>query len=539
MSFSIALAQSNFMVGHISGNVARITGLHGIAATAKADLLVVSEMAVTGYPPEDLVLRKGFQEASMRAVEELAALTARGPAMLLGGLWCEGDALHNTAFLLDGGAILHRQHKRHLPNYGVFDEKRVFVKGEMPVPVEWHGVKLGLLICEDMWAPDVAAHLKSHGAELLISINASPFEMGKARVRREVAQARVRETGLPLLYVNQVGGQDELVFDGRGFALSRRGEVRARMRAFEEDFALVCLRAGEQGLEPEAGDIQPVLGEEETIYRAMALGLRDFVDKNGFRGAVLGMSGGIDSALTAAVAADALGPERVRLVLMPSPFTSAESTEDAKECADRLGLRMDTIAITPGMEAFHAMLDGALEGRLKDVTAENIQPRLRGAILMAISNNEGLMLLTTGNKSEMSVGYATLYGDMCGGYSVVKDVYKTTVYRLARWRNGIGDVIPGRILTKAPTAELKHGQTDQDTLPPYDLLDAILLRLVEGQLSTEEVAQEGYDKATVERVARMLYFAEYKRRQSPPGVKLTGMSFGRDRRYPITSGWRK
>ncbi len=538
MSFTLALAQSNFMVGHIPGNIARMTGLHEIAAVAKADLVVFSEMAITGYPPEDLVLRKGFQKAAQAAVEQLAALTRNGPAILAGGLWCEGDALYNTIFLMEGGKLIHRQYKRHLPNYGVFDEKRVFVPGQMPEPVLWRGVKLGLLVCEDMWSPDIAAHLKHKGAELLISVNASPFEMGKMHTRKQIARERVSETGLPLVYVNQIGGQDELVFDGRSFVLSSQGDIRARMRAFAEDFALVHFSKEANGLEPAKGEIQPSYGEEETIYRTMILGLRDFVEKNGFKGVVLGMSGGIDSALSAAVAVDALGPERVRLIMMPSPYTSRDSFEDADACAKRLGLKIDTVPIEPAMNTFHAMLQDAFSEELKPVTGENIQPRLRGAILMAISNNEGLMLLTTGNKSEMSVGYATLYGDMCGGYSVIKDVYKTTVYKLARWRNTQSDVIPERILTKAPTAELKPGQTDQDTLPPYDLLDAILLRLIEEQLSVAEVVAQGYDRDTVERVARMLYFAEYKRRQSPPGVKITGMSFGRDRRYPITSGWR-
>jgi NAD+ synthase len=328
------------------------------------------------------------------------------------------------------------------------------------------------------------------------------------------------------------------VFDGRSFVLSASGEVTSRLEAFREDFAAISLMQNGDMLTPKPGQVVPVLGDEETIYRAMVLGLQDFVRKNGFSGVVLGMSGGIDSALSAAVAADALGSANVRLIMMPSPYTSQESIEDAAECAKRLGIRLDTVPISPAMDAFHGMLDNEISGALKDVTAQNIQPRLRGAILMAVSNNEMLMLLTTGNKSEMSVGYATLYGDMCGGYSVLKDVYKTTVYKLARWRNQQAEVIPQRILTKAPTAELKFGQTDQDSLPPYEVLDAILHCLVEEQLSVDEAISKGHDPATVKRVAQMLYAAEYKRRQSPPGVKITGMSFGRDRRYPIVNGWR-
>jgi NAD+ synthase len=539
MTLNIALVQSNFTVGHIAGNVARIAALYDIAVTAKADLVVFSEMAITGYPPEDLVLRKGFQKAAKEAVDELARLTVKGAAILVGGLSCEGSVLHNTVYLLEGGRVTHQQHKHHLPNYGVFDEKRVFAKGPIPDPVEWRGVKLGILVCEDMWEADVAKHLKDKGAQMLISVNASPYEMSKAGQRKQMAQARVQETSLPLLYVNQYGGQDELVFDGRSFVLSSEGELCLRLRAFEEDLALSQWEKSGARLSCAQRIIALPQSDEETIYRAMVLGLQDFVRKNGFQGVVLGMSGGIDSALSAAVAVDALGSRQVRTVMLPSPFTSAESSEDATECAKRLGVRLDTISIEPAMRAFDAMLAPMFDGKPLGVTAENIQPRLRAAVLMAISNKEGLMLLTTGNKSEMSVGYTTLYGDMCGGYSVLKDIYKTTIYKVAVWRNKQGEVIPQRIFTKAPSAELKPGQRDQDTLPPYELLDAILLRLVEEQRSVDEVVAQGYEREVVERVASMLYGAEYKRRQAPPGVKITGMSFGRDRRYPIASGWRK
>jgi NAD+ synthase len=538
MTLSLAALQSNFTVGDITGNIARITEGYHKAAAAKADIVVFCEMAITGYPPEDLVLRRRFQRVAMKAVDKLAALTQNGPAMLVGGLWCEGDKLYNAAFLLEGGKVIHTQYKRNLPNYGVFDEIRLFTPGALPKPVEWRGLRIGILICEDLWSPELAGHLKGQGADLLIAINASPYEMGKASQRGTVAKARVMETGLPLLYINQVGGQDELVFDGRSFAFARSGLLAAQLKPFEEDIALLQVHHRAGGWDIVQGTLQTPLSDEETIYRAMVLGLRDYVNKNRFPGVVLGLSGGIDSALCSVIAADALGADRVRAIMMPSPYTSRESLEDAAEGAKRLGIRLDTVPIAPGMEAFNVMLAPLFAGRAADTTEENIQSRLRGNILMAVSNKEGLMVLTTGNKSEMSVGYATLYGDMCGGYGVLKNLYKTTVYRVAAWCNRECEVIPARILTKAPSAELKPDQTDQDTLPPYEILDAILLRLVEQQLSVDDIVAEGYDRNTVERVSRMLYAAEYKRRQSPPGVKITGMSFGRDRRYPITSGWR-
>lgn len=534
MPLIFALAQGNFTVGDISGNVQAILRAHKRAVEAKADMLIVSEMAVTGYPPEDLVLRRGFQNNAMQAIDELAAATKNGPAILTGGIWREGESLYNTVFLLEGGAVAHRQYKHNLPNYGVFDEKRVFAKGPMPQPVLWRGMKLGVLLCEDMWEPDVAANMKANGAEILISLNASPYQIGKKRMRLEVARKRTEETGLPLMYVNQAGGQDELVFDGQSFALSAQWEVMCMLPAFTEAFACITWNGGALS----RGEVTPPLSEDATIYGAMVLGLRDYVEKNRFPGVVLGLSGGIDSAITAAVAVDALGKERVRAVMLPSPYTSADSMEDAAECAKLLGIRLDTVPITPAMNALEGTLAPLFAGKDKDTTEENIQSRIRGLLLMAISNKDGQLVLTTGNKSEMSVGYATLYGDMCGGYSVLKDVYKTTVYTLSRWRNGKGRVIPERILTKAPSAELKPNQTDQDSLPPYDVLDAILTALIETQLSVDEIVKQGFDVLIVEKVAKMLYAAEYKRRQSPPGVKITGMSFGRDRRYPITNRWR-
>ena len=538
MKLTLALAQANFTVGDIEGNLVRLKKLHARASHAGADLLMVSEMAVTGYPAEDLVLRHRFQDEAMRAAEAMAGWTAGGAALLTGGLWKESGKLYNTLFLMADGAILRRQYKHHLPNYGVFDEKRVFAEGPLPATCDFKGVKLGMLICEDMWARDTTRHLKTQGAELLLVINASPYEIGKARYRRELAQEHVRATGVPLVYVNQVGGQDELVFDGRSFVLDQAGETKVRLKSMLPDFEVITIAKGDAGWSIPLSRMEPIADVEETIYNAMVLGLRDYVEKNRFPGVVLGLSGGIDSAISAAVAVDALGADRVRAIMMPSPYTSQASLDDAAECARLLGIRLDTVSIEPAMGAFDTMLAAHFGGKAKDTTEENIQSRVRGMILMGLSNKEGFMVLTTGNKSEMSVGYATLYGDMCGGYSVLKDLYKTTVYKVSRWRNAKSPVMPERVITKAPTAELRPNQTDQDSLPPYELLDAILERLIERQHSVAEIALQGYDKATVERVARLLYNAEYKRRQSPPGVKVTGMSFGRDRRYPITSGWK-
>jgi len=536
MSLSFAPVQYNFNVGFIAGNVARASALYGLAATAKADLAIFSEMAITGYPPEDLVLSRHFQELSMEAVEELAKKTMQGTAILIGGLWRENDALYNTVFLLDDGKIIHRQYKHHLPNYGVFDEKRVFERGPMPEPVEWRGVKLGLLICEDMWLPDVAAHLKARGAELLICINASPYELGKANQRVAVATQRARETGLPIIYVNQIGGQDDLVFDGSSFVLDASGKLCMQMHTFKEDLALIpCAKQGNTW-QPEMSVMRPQPGELESMYGAMMLGLRDFVEKNGYKGVVIGISGGIDSILSSVIAADALGGDRVHMIMMPSPVTSRESIEDSAECARRIGARLDTIPIEPGMKAFHEMFAPFADEKLYIREANN-QTRIRGALLMAISAQERALLLTTGNKSELATGFMQLYGDMSGQYCVLKDVYKTTEYKLAKWRNTQSEVIPQYAITRPPSGETVPNQTDQDILPPYELLDEILFRMVEQHLSVEEVIAQGFDRGVVEKISTMLFHAEYKRRQSAPGVKLTSMSFWRDRRYPITSIW--
>ncbi len=554
---TIAIAQINPTVGDVPANVARIREVRAEAAAAGADLVVLSELVVVGYPPEDLVLKQALQEEARRAVLDLAQGTAGGgPALIVGAPWVDRGRLYNAMLLLQGGRIATARYKHDLPNYGVFDEKRVFAAGPVPGPMAFPipggdggQIRLGGMVCEDMWTGDVAEGLEESGAEILIVPNGSPFEHDKQDVRLNLAVARVTETGLPLIYCNQVGGQDELVFDGASFVLGADRRLAAQAKAFEEDLLITRWRRGEDEVWACAPSrITPPVEGLEAIYRAMCLGLRDYVDKNRFPGVVLGLSGGIDSALSAAVAADALGPERVHAVMMPSRYTSAASTEDAQAVADALGIRLDAIPIEPAVGAFGAMLEPIFAGRPPDITEENIQARIRGVILMAISNKLGSMLLTTGNKSEMSVGYATLYGDMCGGYSVLKDVYKTTVFALARWRNQhlpapaqgpVGTVIPERIITKPPSAELRPDQTDQDSLPPYAELDAILQGLVEQDLSARELVEAGHDPAVVRRVSNLLDLAENKRRQAPPGVKITRKAFGRDRRYPITNAFRK
>jgi NAD+ synthase len=543
---TIALAQINPTVGAIRANLDRVRDARAGAAQRGVDLVVFPELVSTGYPPEDLVLKPLVLELVEQSMTVLAAETADGgPALLVGTPWRLDGRLYNAVLLLEGGRIAAIRLKADLPNYGVFDEKRVFVAGPLPEPLVFRGARLGVMICEDMWTPPVAAALAGAGAELLVVINGSPFETDKAGVRIELASQRVAETGLPLLYVNQIGGQDELVFDGASFAVGADRRLVAQAPAFREHLLVTRWQRGEGGrwqcLDGE--QVTPVTGLA-AIYQAMVVGLRDYVNKNRFPGVLLGLSGGIDSALTAVVAVDALGSDRVHAVLMPSPFTSKESTEDAVEAANLLGCKLDTLSIEPVMSAFDAVLAPAFAGTESDITEENIQSRLRGMLLMALSNKFGAMVLSTGNKSEMSVGYATLYGDMCGGYSVLKDVYKTMVFKLARWRNQnlpdgaegpAGRVVPERVLTKAPTAELKHDQTDQDTLPPYEVLDDILECLIESDMGSAEIIDRGHDADTVNRVWHMLDRAEYKRRQAPPGVKITRRGFGKDRRYPITN----
>ena len=537
---TIALAQINPAVGDIAGNLAKLAAARDAAGRAGADLMVASELVVSGYPPEDLVLRPAFLARVKSAVEEFARRTMSGPAVVLGAPWSDDTGLHNAVLLLDGGKIAAVRYKWDLPNYGVFDEKRVFKPGPLPEPVTFKGRKLGLLVCEDMWTPTVSHHLKSRGADILIVPNGSPFELGKGVQRTKLARARVIETGLPLVYVNQVGGQDELVFDGASFALSADGTLAARLPAFREHLTSVRW----DGASLSGGEMAEALDDLAAVYGAMTLGLRDYVEKNGFPGVLLGLSGGIDSAISAAVAVDALGSARVHCVMMPSPYTSRESLDDAEAVAHALSIRLDSISIEPAMQAFGGMLAKSFEGTQPNITEENIQARARGLTLMALSNKFGHMVLSTGNKSEMSVGYATLYGDMCGGFNVLKDVYKTQVFALARWRNAHmlqdakgprGAVMPERVITKPPTAELRPNQKDEDSLPPYETLDAILYHLVEEDMGIDAVAARGFDRATVARVWRMLTVAEYKRRQAPPGVKITRRTLSRERRYPITN----
>ena len=545
---AIALAQLNPTVGGVEGNVDCILKAREQARALGADLMLASELVVCGYPPEDLVLKPAFIDAVLAGIQILAQATSDGgTAILVGSPWRDQGKVMNSALLLDQGRIASVRYKHDLPNYGVFDEKRLFAPGPRPGPMPFRGVRLGVMVCEDMWTPDAAECLQESGAELLLVPNGSPYEFEKRDQRIQLAIARVTETGLPLAYVNQVGGQDELVFDGASFVINADHRLAAQLPCFQEAVALTHWRREGERWVCEEGPLEKPAEGLEAIYAAMMLGLRDYVNKNRFPGVLLGLSGGIDSALTAVVAADALGPEKVRAVMMPSPFTSRESLEDAAEVAKLLGIRLDSVSIEPAMAAFDGMMKPLFDDLPRDIAEENIQARARGITLMALSNKFGAMVLSTGNKSEMSVGYSTLYGDMCGGYSVLKDVYKMTVFALSRWRNQTlpigalgpaGRVIPERIITKPPTAELRPNQTDQDTLPPYAVLDDILDAIIEHELGVDEIVARGHDRATVLKVWRMVDVSEYKRRQAPPGVKITRRAFGRDRRYPITNAFR-
>jgi NAD+ synthase len=537
--FRIALAQLNPLMGDIAGNLRKARAARAQAAAEGADLILFSELFIVGYPPEDLVLKPALQDDAREAVERFARDTADGgPAVLVGTPWLEEGKLYNACVLLDDGAVAGKAFKVDLPNYGVFDEKRVFAAGPLPGPFKVRGLRIGVPVCEDIWTPQVVECLAETGAEILLVPNGSPFEAGKEGVRLGLVRMRVKESGLPLVYLNQVGGQDEVVFDGASLVCNADGTLAQALPAWEErvDVTEWTRRAGGWVCTP--GECALEESREASIYRAMILGLRDYVEKNRFPGVVLGLSGGIDSALSAAVAVDALGAARVRCVMLPSRYTSRESLEDAEECARLLGTPYESIAIEGAVEAFGAALASTFAGKRADTTEENIQSRIRGVILMAISNKFGPMVLTTGNKSEMSVGYATLYGDMCGGYNVLKDVYKTEVFALSRWRNAQSRVIPERVIDKPPSAELRENQKDQDSLPPYDVLDGILECLVEKEMTYEATCAMGYHQATVKRVEQLLYTSEYKRRQAPPGVKITSKNFGRDRRYPITNAFR-
>jgi NAD+ synthase len=550
---TITLAQLNPVVGDVAGNTAKARAARAQAQAEGADLLVLSELFIAGYPPEDLVLKPAFQAACRAEVEALARETADGgPAVLIGTPWVEDGKLYNACALLDGGRIAALRFKANLPNYGVFDEKRVFARGPAAGPVTIRGVRIGVPICEDTWMEEsedyenVVECLAETGAEILIVPNGSPYTREKNDMRLSVSVARVAESGLPLIYLNQVGGQDELVFDGSSFALNADRSLALQLPGFVETIATVRWERGADGWSCR-GPVAPVLDGDKGDYAACVLGLRDYVTKTGFPGVLLGVSGGIDSALCAAVAVDALGADKVRGVMLPFRFTAPESLDDAEKLSRALGISHEVLPIAPAVHGLEDILKPAFAGRPRDVTEENLQARTRGVLLMAISNKFGAMLVTTGNKSEMSVGYATLYGDMNGGFNPIKDIYKTEVFRLSLLRNSwkpdgalgpAGEVIPPNIITRPPTAELRENQTDQDSLPPYDVLDAILERLVEREEPLASIVAEGFDRDTVMRIDRLLNIAEYKRRQAAPGVKVTRKNFGRDRRYPIINKFR-
>jgi NAD+ synthase (glutamine-hydrolysing) len=532
----VGLAQINTRVGAIDANTAKVLDYAARARAEGCELVLFPELTLSGYPPEDLLLHRGLRSRVATAFDRVRS-EVRGITVVLGYPEYHGDAIYNSAALLRDGAVLGNHRKMALPNYAVFDEKRYFQAGNAPTVVDLAGTRLGFVICEDAWGPGPAQAASEAGAEVLLVINGSPFHRDQQQERERVLADRARETGLPLLYANMVGGQDELVFDGGSVAVDASGVVQFRAPLFEEGLYTVELERHGAALVPRAGGVTPVPPLAERCYRALVLGTRDYVEKNGFSGVVLGLSGGVDSALTLAIAVDALGAERVQAVMMPSRYTSQMSRDDAAEQARRLGVRYDVLSIEPMFEATLGVLEGLFAGLPRDTTEENIQARCRGVLLMAISNKTGKMLLTTGNKSEMAVGYATLYGDMAGGFAPLKDCTKTLVYELARYRNGVAAVIPERVLTRAPTAELRDDQKDSDSLPPYDRLDAILEAFIERDLSVEQITELGFDRPTVVRVLQMVKRAEYKRRQAPPGVRVSSRAFGRDWRYPITSGY--
>ena len=547
-TLKIALAQLNPVLGDIAGNLAKLRRARAEAGASGADLVLFPELFISGYPPEDLVRKPAFADACRSAVEALAPEIVNGPAVLVGTVWPDGGNLYNAVVLIEEGRITGVRYKVDLPNYGVFDEKRVFDAGPLPGPLSFKGVRLGVPICEDIWKEEVCECLSECGAEILLVPNGSPFEWNKEDVRTNIAVARIVETGLPLAYLNQIGGQDELVFDGASFVLNSDKTLAVQLPAWEEAIVLT-----EWSRTPDGWRCQPGLKArleegDAAAYHACVLGLRDYVEKNRFPGVVLGLSGGVDSAIVAAMAADALGPVRVHAVMLPYRFTSGESLADAADCARALGIRYDTVPIAPAVEGIYGMLEPLFAGKVPDIAEENVQSRVRGTTLMAISNKFGGMLVTTGNKSEMSVGYATIYGDMNGGFNPIKDLYKMEVYRLCRWRNANvpkggngprGVVIPESIISKAPTAELRENQKDQDSLPPYEELDDILACLVENEMRLGDIVKRGHTPETVKKIERLLYLAEYKRRQAAPGVKISSRGFGRDRRYPVTNRFRE
>jgi NAD+ synthase (glutamine-hydrolysing) len=530
----LALAQLNLWVGDVDGNVQKIVEASAQARDVLgASLVVCPELSLIGYPPDDLLLRSGMPAVIEQGLDRLLH-EVRGITLIVGLPEYADEAgarvIYNAAQVIRDGVILARARKQRLPNYGVFDERRHFQPGGRTLVFDHEGRRIGLCICEDLWGPNPAAAAKAAGAELLININASPFDLHKSRERRRVFDARVAETGLPLAYVNCVGGQDDVLFDGDSTAIDADGQVGFAAPLFEEGVYAIEFDNGRWH-----GEVRDEQSEEAVVYRGLVQAVRDYVDRNGFPGALVGMSGGIDSALVAAIAVDALGPDRVWGVSLPSRYTADMSNDDARIEAEALGIRYSLLPIEPAFAAFSKTLADSFSGRAVDLTEENIQSRCRGVLLMALSNKFGHVVLTTGNKSEMAVGYATLYGDMCGGFAPIKDVYKTLVYRLCRYRNTLGAVIPDRVLTRPPSAELRPDQKDSDSLPPYEVLDPLLELYVEHQLSISQIVARGFDEATVRRVAALVRRSEYKRRQAPPGPKITGCAFGRERRYPITA----
>ena len=534
----VVLAQVDLAVGAVRGNTDKILDF---AARARdemgADLVVFPELSVCGYPPEDLLFHGGFRQRTEQAVAEIRD-GVHGIAILVGFPEYVEDAIYNSCAVFTDGRELCRYRKHLLPNYRVFDERRYFTAGSDPAVFRLQGIAVGLTICEDVWQGGPIARSRGAGAECVIAINGSPYDTQSQVKREEVVRTRAREAGIPIIYLNMVGGQDELVFDGGSFVMDAGGEITFRAPAFAEDLYPLVLEATARGVDAGSDTVADVQSLEESVYNALITGTRDYVDKHGFPGVVIGLSGGIDSGLVAAVACDALGPERVRAVMMPFRYTSAMSQEDARQQAELLGVRYDVIPIEPMYDATVRQLGPVFEGLEEDVTEENIQARCRGLLLMAISNKTGWMLLTTGNKSEMAVGYATLYGDMAGGFAPIKDCSKSLVYRLARYRNTISAAIPERILTREPSAELRPDQKDSDSLPAYDVLDPILEFFIEQDLSVDQITERGYDRDTVIKVLEMVRRNEYKRRQAPPGIRISSRAFGRDWRYPITSGYR-
>ena len=536
----IALAQLNLLVGDVQGNATRVISTAQRAAAGHgAQLVLFPELALSGYPPEDLLFHRGFRRQVEAGLQRVRS-EVRQVSVVLGFPEYTEAGIYNSAALIAGGEISAIHRKAELPNYKVFDEKRYFEPGSQPTVAPCQGVRTGLLVCEDIWEAQAAQLSRAAGAELLVVINASPYEIHKQREREQVARARVRDVGLPLVYVNLVGGQDELVFDGNSFVMDATGDVVMRAPAFQEGLYVAEFRRDGAGrLQPRRGEVTPELTDEASVYDALVLGVRDYVRKHGFPGVVMGLSGGVDSALTLAIAVDALGAEQVQAVMMPSRYTSQMSVEDACAQAQALGVRYSVLSIENMFEATLATLKGEFAGRAPDATEENIQSRCRMLLLMGLSNKTGRMLLTTGNKSEMAVGYATLYGDMAGGFAPIKDCSKVLVYRLANYRNTLGPVIPARVIERAPSAELRPDQKDSDSLPPYEVLDPILEAFIEEDLSVDEIEARGFDRATVARVLDLVKRNEYKRRQAPPGVRVSRRAFGRDWRYPITSGYRR